>query len=90
MERSDSYGLIDCALRDADRLLDIFKIDLSSTSLEALAKHIGEHSFAMIAVQPNKIQLIRIIMGLCIKLTCEKEARAFMKAEEAADAATNK
>lgn len=90
MEHSNSYGLIDCALRDAGRHLDIFKIDLSPTSLEALADHIGKHSFAMMAVQPNKIQLIGIIMGLCIKLTCEKEARAFLKAEEAADAATNK
>lgn len=90
MEHSNNYGLIDCALRDAGRQLDIFKIDLSPTSLETLATHIGKHSCAMMASQPAKIQLIGIIMGLCIKLTCEKEARAFMKAEEAADAATNK
>lgn len=90
MEHSNNYGLIDCALRAAGRQLDIFKIGLSPTSLETLANHIGKHTLAMIAVQPNKIQLIGIIIGLCIKLTCEKEVRAFMKAEEAADAATNK
>ena len=90
MEHSNSYGLIDCALRDAGRQLDIFKIDLSPTSLETLANHIGKHSLAMMAVRPDKIELIGVIVGLCIKLTCEKEARAFMKAEEAANAATNK
>lgn len=90
MEHSNDYGLIDCVLRDAGKQLDIFKIDLSPTSLEALANHIGTHSLAIMAAQLNNIQLIGIIIGLCIKLTCEKEARAFLKAEEAADAATNK
>lgn len=90
MKHNDYYGLIDCALRDAEEQLDIFKKGLSPTALEAVGKHIVEHSIAMGMVKPDMFQLIGIIMGLCIKLTCEKETRAFLKAEEAADAAQDK
>lgn len=90
MDHNDYYGLIYWALKDADRQLDIFKKDLSPTALEAVGKHIAQHSIAIRMVEPDMYQLIRMIMGLCIKLTCEKETRAFLKAEEAADAATNK
>jgi hypothetical protein len=58
--------------------------------LEAIATHIAKHAIAlsmsMSMSKPDPVKLIGIIVGLQLKLTCDKEARAFLKAEEAADA----
>jgi hypothetical protein len=81
------YKLIKASISQADKALEIFKIDLSPTSLESLAKHIARHALAMAAVQPEPMDLIGIILGLILKQTCGNEVRAFLKAEEAANAA---
>jgi hypothetical protein len=35
--------------------------------------------------KPDPVNLIGVIVGLQLELTCDKEARAFLKAEEAAN-----
>lgn len=81
------YKLIKASISQADKASEIFKIDLSPTSLEALAKHVAKHALAMAAAKPEPMNLIGIILGLVLKQTCGNEVRAFLKAEEAADAA---
>lgn len=80
------YKLVKASLSQADRALEIFKINLSPTSLESLAKHIARHALAMQDANPKPMDLIAIIIGLVLKLLCDKEVQAFLKAEEAADA----
>ena len=79
------YKLVKASLLQADWALGIFKIDLSPTSLESLAKHIARHALAIQDADPKPMDLIAIIIGLMLKLTCDKEVRAFLKAEEAAN-----
>lgn len=83
---SNNYNLVSTSLSYADDALAIFKIGLSPTSLEAIAKHIAKHTIAMSMSEPDPVNLIDVIIGLALKLTCEKEVKAFLKAEEAADA----
>ena len=83
---SNNYGLVSTSLSYADDALAIFKRDFSPTSLEAIATHIAKHAIAMSMSKPDPVNLIGVIVGLQLKLTCDKEARAFLKAEEAADA----
>lgn len=82
---SNSYNLVNVSLSYADGALAIFKRDFSPTSLEAIAKHIAKHTIAMSVSEPDPMNLIGIIVGLELKLICDKEARAFLKAEEAAN-----
>lgn len=86
----NDYKLIKITLSHADNALRVFKLRLSPTSLEAIASHITKNTFGMLAAAPKTIDLIPIIIGLMLKLTCEKEVQAFLKAEEAADATTDK
>jgi hypothetical protein len=83
---SNNYNLVSTSLSYADNALAIFKIGLSPTSLESLAKHITRHTLAMAAAQPEPMDLIGVIVGLLLKQTCGNEVQAFLKAEEAADA----
>lgn len=83
---STDYKLVKASLLQADRALAIFKIGLSPTSLQSLAKHIARHALAMQNADPKPMDLIAIIIGLMLKLLCDKEVQAFLKAEEAADA----
>lgn len=83
---NSSYKLIKASLSQADWALGIFKIDLSPTSLDSIAKHIARHALAMQDADPKPMDLIAIIIGLMLKLLCDKEVQAFLKAEEAADA----
>lgn len=87
---NNNYKLIKAALSQADNALEIFKIGLSPTSSESLARHIARHTLGMLSAEPKPIDLICVLIGLMLKLTCDKEVRAFLKAEEAADAATDK
>lgn len=80
------YELVKASLSQADGALRIFKIGLSPTSLESLAKHIARHALAMQYADPKPMDLIAIVIGLMLKLTCDKEVRAFLKAEEVANA----
>ena len=86
---NNNYDLVKAAMLQADRALEIFKLDLSPTSLESLARHIARHTLGMLSAEPKPIDLVCIIIGLALKLTCDKEVQAFLKAEEAADAATD-
>lgn len=86
----NDYKLIKNTLSYADDALRVFKLHLSPTSLEAIASHIMKNTFGMLAATPKTIDLIPIIIGLMLKLTCEKEVQAFLKAEETADATTDK
>lgn len=83
---SDNYNLVSTSLSYADDALAIFKRDFSPTSLEAIATHIAKHTIAISISEPDLINLIGALIGLELKLICDKEARAFLKAEEAADA----
>jgi hypothetical protein len=83
---SNNYNLVSASLSYADDALAIFKRDFSPTSLEAIATHIAKYTIAMSMSKPDPVNLIGVIVGLELKLTCDKEARAFLKAEEAADA----
>lgn len=82
---SDNYNLVSTSLSYADEALVIFKRDFSPTSLEAIARHIAKHTIAMSMSEPDPMNLIGTIVGLELKLICDKEARAFLKAEEAAN-----
>lgn len=82
----NNYELIKVCLSQADEALRIFKIGLSPTSSESLARHIARHALSMLSAEPRPKDLICILVGLMLKLTCDKEVRAFLKAEEAADA----
>ena len=84
------YKLVKASISQADEALRIFKIGLSPTSLESLTKYITWHALAMQDVGPKPMDLIGIIIGLMLKLLCDKEVQAFLKAEEAADAAQDK
>ena len=84
--KSADYKLVSANLWYADKALEIFKIDLSPTSLDSIAKHIARHVHAMQSADPKPTELIAVIVGLMLKLTCDKEVQAFLKAEEAADA----
>jgi hypothetical protein len=84
---SNNYNLVSTSLSYADDVLAMFKINFSPTSLEAIATHIAKHAIAMSMSKPDPMSLIGVIVGLALKLTCDKEARAFLKAEEAANAA---
>lgn len=86
---NDDYKLIEASLLQADKAIKIFKIDLSPTSLHSLAIHIARHTLGMLGAEPKPIDLVAVIMGLMLKLTCDKEVQAFLKAEEAADATTD-
>lgn len=81
-----NYKLVKASLSQADGALKIFKMNLSPTSLDSLATHTAQHIRAMLAAEPGCMDLVPIIAGLMLKFTCEKEARAFLKAEEAANA----
>lgn len=83
---SNNYNLVSTSLSYADDALAIFKRNFSPTSLEAIATHIAKHAIAMSMSKADTMNLIGVIVGLQLKLTCDKEARAFLKAEEAADA----
>lgn len=83
---NNNYDLVRASLSYADDALAIFKRDFSPTSLEAIATHIAKHAIAMSMSKPDPINLIGVIVGLQLKLICDKEARAFLKAEEAANA----
>lgn len=83
---NNNYDLVRTSLSYADDALAIFKIGFSPTSLEAIAKHIAKHAIAMSMSNPDPMNLIGVIAGLALKLTCDKEVRAFLKAEETADA----
>jgi len=83
---SNNYNLVSTSLSYADYVLAIFKRDFSPTSLEAIATHITKHTIAMSMSEPDPVNLIGVIVGLALKLTCDNEARAFLKAEETADA----
>lgn len=90
MSKKADIGLITTSLKASDGFLNIFKKDLSPTSLEAVGDHITVHTISLLqsgACVPN---LIPILIGLCIRCTCDKEVRAFLKAEEAANAAQDK
>lgn len=87
---SNNYNLVSTSLSYADGALAIFKRDFSPTSLEAIAKHVAKHALAMAVAKPEPMDLIGIILGLILKQTCGNEVRAFLKAEEAADAAQDK
>lgn len=80
-----NYDLVSTSLSYADDALAIFKRDFSPTSLEAIATHIAKHALAISMSKPDPINLIGAIVGLELKLICDKEARAFLKAEEAAN-----
>lgn len=82
---SNNYNLVSTSLSYADDALAIFKRDFSPTSLEAIATHIAKHAIAMSISKPDPMSLIGVIVGLQLKLICDKEARAFLKAEEAAN-----
>lgn len=86
MDNND-YKLIKASLLRGDSAIEIFKIDLSPTSLHSLARHIARHTLGMLGAEPRPIDLVAVIMGLMLKLTCDKEVQAFLKAEEAADVA---
>lgn len=86
----NNYKLIKASLLHADRALAIFKIGLSPTSLYSITEHITKHIAAMLAAGPGCMDLVPIIIGLMLKQTCEKEVQAFLKAEETADATTDK
>lgn len=83
---NNNYDLVRASLSYADDALAIFKRDFSPTSLEAIATHIAKHAIAMSMSKPDPINLIGVIIGLQLKLICDKEARAFLKAEEATNA----
>lgn len=83
---SNNYNLVSTSLSYADDALAIFKTDLSPTSLEVLARHIAKHALYMAKAEPKPMDLIAIILGFMLKQTCDKEVRAFLKAEEVADA----
>lgn len=82
---SNNYNLVNISLSYADDALAIFRRNFSPTSLEAIATHIAKHTLAISMSNPDPINLIGAIVGLELKLTCDKEARAFLKAEEAAN-----
>lgn len=83
---NDVYKLIKFSISQADNALKIFKIGLSPTSLDSIAEHVVKHTNAMLAAGPGCMDFVPIIIGLMLKSTCDKEVRAFLKAEEAADA----
>lgn len=82
----NDYHIIKSCLSIADEALNIFKIGLSPTSLDSLANHISRHILGMLAAKPSQTRLVMLTIGLMLKLTCNKEVQAFLKAEEAADA----
>lgn len=84
---SNDYKLVKASLLHADRALAIFKIGLSPTSLYSIAEHLAKHVSAMLAAGPDSMDFIPIVIGLMLKLTCDKEVQALLKAEEAANAA---
>lgn len=90
MSKKADIGLITAALKASDDFLNIFKKDLSPISLEAVNDHIANHTIGLLQSGARVMSLIPILMGLGIRCTCDKEVRAFLKAEEAANAATNK
>lgn len=87
MAKETDIGLIKTALKASDGFLNIFKKDLSPTSLEAIGDHIAEHTIGLLRSGAHGPALIPILIGLGIRCTCYKEVQAFLKAEEAADAA---
>lgn len=82
---SNNYNLVSTSLSYADNTLAIFKRNFSPTSLEAIAVHIAKHAIAMSIAKPDPMSLIGIIVGLQLKLLCDKEVLAFLKAEETAN-----
>ena len=90
MAKEADIGLIKAALKASDDFLNVFKTDLSPTSLEAIGDHIAEHTIDLLRCRARGCDLIPILIGLCIRCTCDKEVQAFLKAEEAADAAQDK
>lgn len=82
----NDYHIIKPCLSVADEALNIFKRGLSPTSLDSLANHISGHILGMLTAKPSQMHLVMLVAGLMLKLTCDKEVRAFLKAEEAADA----
>jgi hypothetical protein len=82
---SNNYNLVSTSLSYADDVLAIFKRNFSPTSLEAIATHIAKYTIAMSMSKPDPVNLIGVIVGLQLKLTCDKEVRAFLKAEETAN-----
>lgn len=84
------YKLVKTSLLHADRALAVFETGLSPTSLYSIAEHVAKHTAAILAAGPGCMDLIPIVIGLMLKQTCGKEVKAFLKAEEVADAATDK
>lgn len=80
------YKLVRASLSQADGALEIFRMGLSPTSLDSIANHTARHALAMLDAKPEHVDLVAIVIGLMLKLTCDKETRAFLKAEEAANA----
>ena len=90
MAKETDIGLIKAALKVSDNFLNVFKKDLSPTSLEAIGDHIAEHTIGLLRSGAHVTDLIPILIGLGIRYTCDKEVQAFLKAEEAANAAQDK
>ena len=90
MAKETDIGLIKAALEVSDDFLNVFKKDLSPTSLEAIGDHIAKLTTGLLMSGAHVTALIPILIGLGIRCTCDKEAQAFLKAEEAANAAQDK
>ena len=90
MAKETDIGLIKTVLKASDSFLNVFKKDLSPTSLEAIGDHIAKHTTALLMSRTRVLSMIPILIGLGIRCTCDKEVQAFLKAEEAANAAQNK
>ena len=90
MSKHADIGLITAALKASDGFLNIFKKDLSPTSLEAVGDHIANHTIGLLQARAHVPDSIPILIGLGIRCTCDKEVQAFLKAEEAANAAQDK
>ena len=90
MAKETDIGLIKAALEVSDNFLNVFKKDLSPTSLEAIGDHIAKYTTALLMSGAHVTDVIPILIGLSIRCTCDKEVQAFLKAEEAANAAQDK
>lgn len=87
MSKKTDATLITAVLKAGDDFLNSFKQGLSPTSLKAVGDHIAIYSIGLLKSDAHVPDLIPILIGLCIRCTCDKEVQAFLKAEEATDAA---
>lgn len=86
MSKKVDICLITAALKASDDFLNIFKKDLSPTSLKAVGDHIAWITTGLLQSGAHVLNLIPVLIGLGIRCTCDKEVQAFLKAEEAANA----